>query len=258
MENKKGFIITIVILSFISLAAVGYIVYDKFIKNNDSEEEYVNVINDVSIDINKMYNVGDILNKFDKAFSTNDSKYLGYIYNTKILEVKDFDKNAAIFASIYSDLVRSNTEQTISNEIIKNKYEKIFGKTLQYKPSSLDLGENIKVEYDTTNKVYKYKASVTNNDHKSEYLARNIKTKLKDDLVIVTRKVFYVEYSGISAIIYTNSNKTTRVGTVKLKDGEVSLEEVTGKYGSKLNTYEITFKLGSSDEYNFYKIERTK
>ena len=258
MENKKGFIITIVILSFISVVAIGYIVYDKFIKNNNSEEEYVNVINDVSIDINKMYNVGDILNKFDKAFSTNDSKYLGYIYNTKILEVKDFDKNAAIFASMYSDLVRSNTEQTISNEIIKNKYEKIFGKTLQYKPSSLDLGENINVEYDATNKLYKYKASVTNNDHKSEYLARNIKTKLKDDLVIVTRKVFYVDYSGISAIIYTNSNKTTRVGTVKLKDGEVSLEEVTGKYGSKLNTYEITFKLGSSDEYNFYKIERTK
>lgn len=258
MENKKGFIITIVILSFISVVAIGYIVYDKFIKNNDSEEEYVNVINDVSIDINKMYNVGDILNKFDKAFSTNDSKYLGYIYNTKILEVKDFDKNAAIYASMYSDLVRSNTEQTISNEIIKNKYEKIFGKTLQYKPSSLDLGENINVEYDATNKLYKYKASVTNNDHKSEYLARNIKTKLKDDLVIVTRKVFYVDYSGISAIIYTNSNKTTRVGTVKLKDGEVSLEEVTGKYGSKLNTYEITFKLGSSDEYNFYKIERTK
>lgn len=258
MENKKGFIITIVILSLISVVAIGYIVYDKFIKNNNSEEEYVNVINDVSIDINKMYNVGDILNKFDKAFSTNDSKYLGYIYNTKILEVKDFDKNAAIFASMYSDLVRSNTEQTISNEIIKNKYEKIFGKTLQYKPSSLDLGENINVEYDATNKLYKYKASVTNNDHKSEYLARNIKTKLKDDLVIVTRKVFYVDYSGISAIIYTNSNKTTRVGTVKLKDGEVSLEEVTGKYGSKLNTYEITFKLGSSDEYNFYKIERTK
>ena len=258
MENKKGFIITIVILSLISVVAIGYIVYDKFIKNNDSEEEYVNVINDVSIDINKMYNVGDILNKFDKAFSTNDSKYLGYIYNTKILEVKDFDKNAAIFASMYSDLVRSNTEQTISNEIIKNKYEKIFGKTLQYKPSSLDLGENIKVEYDTTNKFYKYTASITDNSHKSEYLARNIKTKLKDDLVIVTRKVFYVDYSGISAVIYTNSNKTTRVGTVKLKDGEVSLEEVTGKYGSKLNTYEITFKLGSSDEYNFYKIERTK
>ena len=258
MENKKGLIITIVILVLISLASIGYIVYDKFLAKNDSEQEYITVINDVSIDVNKMYGVGEILNKFDKAFSTNDSKYLGYIYSTKIIEARDFDKNAAIFASIYSDLVRSNTEQTISNEIVKNKYEKIFGKSLQYKPSTLDLGENIKLEYDKTNKFYKYTASITNNDHKSEYLARNMKTKLKDDLIVVTRKVFYVEYSGNNANIYTNSSKDTKVGVVKLKNGEVSLEEVTGKFGSKLNTYEITFKLGSDDEYNFYKIERTK
>ena len=172
---------------------------------------------------------------------------------------KDFDKNVAIYASIYPSLVRSNTEQTISNEIVKNRYEKIFGKSLKYKPNNkLDFGENINITYDETNKVYKYTASITNNDHKSEYLARNMKTKLKDDLVVITRKVFYVEYSGISAIIFTDSSKTNRIGTVKLQDGEVSLEEVTGKYGSKLNTYEVTFKLGSKDEYNFYKIERTK
>ena len=49
MENKKGFIITIVILSLISLATVGYIVYDKFFAKDDSEQEYITVINDVSI-----------------------------------------------------------------------------------------------------------------------------------------------------------------------------------------------------------------
>ena len=259
MDNKEGLIITIVILVLISLVSIGYIVYDKFLAKNDSEEEYITVINDVSIDINKMYKVGEILSKFDKAFSTSDSKYLGYIYSTKIIEARDFDKEAAIYVSIYSDLVRSNTEQTISNEIVKNRYEKIFGKSLKYKPNNkLDFGENINITYDETNKVYKYTASITNNDHKSEYLARNMKTKLKDDLVVITRKVFYVEYSGISAIIFTDSSKTNRIGTVKLQDGEVSLEEVTGKYGSKLNTYEFTFKLGSNDEYNFYKIERTK
>lgn len=258
MENKKGLIITIIVLVFISLASVGYIVYDKFFANADEEKEYVTVINDASIDVNKLYKVGEILNKFDRTFGTNDSKYFGYIYNTKIINARDFDKDAAIYVSIYSDLVRSNTEQTISNEIVKNKYENIFGKAVEYKPKNLELGENIKVEYDTSNKVYKYTASITNNDNKNEYLARSIKTKLKDDLVIVTRKVFYVEYSGTTATIYKNSSKENRIGTVKLKDGEVSLEEVTGKYGSKLNTYEITFKLGSDDEYNFYKIERTK
>ena len=258
MENKKGPVIAIIILVLISLAAVGYIVYDKFILKQDEEREYITVINDISIDVNKLYNVGDILNRFDKAFSTSDSKYFGYIYKTKIIEARDFDKNAAIFVSLYPDFIRSNTEQIISNDRVKNRYESIFGKTLEYKPNSLDLGENIKVEYDTTNKSYKYTASITNNDHKSEYLARNMKTKLQDDLVIVTRKVFYVEYSEPYATIYTDSSKETKLGTVKLQNGEVSLAEVTGKYGSKISTYEITFKLGSSDEYNFYKIERTK
>ena len=258
MENKKGLIITIIILILLLLGSAGYIVYDKFFIKDEEEKEYINVIKDVSIDVNKIYKVGEILNKFDKAFSTNDSNYFGYIYSTPIIEVKDFDKNAAIYVSIYPELVRSNTEQTISNEIIKNKYENIFGKSLKYSPSGLELGDNIKVEYDSDNGIYKYTASITNNEHKNEYLARNMKTKLTDDLVIVTRKVFYVEYSNNNAIIYTNSSKKTKLGEVKLQNGEVSLQEVTGKYGSKINTYEVTFKLGSTDEYNFYKIERTK
>lgn len=258
MENKKGLIITIVILILISLGSIGYIVYDKFIKKVEEEKEYVTVINDVSIDVNKLYKVGDILSTFDKAFSINESKYFGYIYNVKKLEVRDFDKRAAIYTTIYPEIIKSNTEQTISNERIKNRYEKIFGKSLEYTPSSLDIGENIKIEYDETNNEYKYTASITNNDHKNEYLAKNIKTKLNDDLVVITRKIFYVEYSNTYTSIYTDSTKKTKLGTVKLQDGEVSLDEVIGKFGSKLNTYEITFKLGSDDEYNFYKIERTK
>lgn len=258
MENKKGLVIAIVMLSVMLIASIGFIVYDKFFANNNSDEEYVNVIDDVSIDVNKLYRVGEILDKFDKAFSTNDSKYFGYIYSTKVIEVRDFDKGAALYASIYSDLVRSNTEQTISNGIVKNRYEDIFGRALEYKSNNLELGDNIKVSYDAANEIYKYTASITNNDNKNGYLAKNIKTKLKDDLVVVTRKVFYVEYSSLNANIYTNASKTTKVGTVRLSNGEVSLDEVIGKYGSKLNTYDVTFKLGNTDEYNFYKIERTK
>lgn len=258
MENKKGPIIAIVVLVLISLASVGYIVYEKFIVNAEEEKEYTTIIDDKSININKIYRVGEILNTFDNAFKTSDTKYFGYMYKSKLLEVKDFDKNAAIYVSIYNDLIRSNTEQTISNDRVKSRYENIFGKTLEYKPSSIDLGDNIKVNYDEGNKVYKYTASITNNDHKSEYLARNIKTTLEDDLVIITRKVFFVEYSGNNAIIYTDSSKGTKLGEVKLKNGEIDLKEVTGKYSSKLSTYDITFKIGSDDEYNFHKIERTK
>ena len=258
MEENKKPIIIIIVLIVITLGLTGYIVYDHFFAKPQEEKQYTTVIDDVSIDINKLYEVGEILDTFDKAFGTSDTKYLGYIYNSKTIEVKDFDKNAALYASIYDKLIRSNTDQTIENSRIKNKYESIFGRLLEYKPNGLDLGNNIKITYDNTNKVYKYKASIINNDHKSEYLARNIKTTLKDDEVIVTRKIFYVEYSNTNAIIYTNSSKSNKVGEVTLKNGEVNLKEVTGKYGSRLNTYDVTFKLGDNDEYNFYKIERTK
>ena len=258
MENKKGFVITIIILILLLLGTSGYIVYDKFFTKVEEEKEYITVINDVSIDVNKLYKVGNILNAFDKTFAINDSKYFGYIYNVKILEARDFDKKIATYVSIYPEIIKSNTEQTISNAKIKNRYEYIFGKLLEYNPGSLDVGENIKIEYDETNKEYKYIAAITNNDHKNEYLAKNIKTKLKDDSVVITRKIVYAEYTDSKATIYTDSTKNTKLGIVKLQDGEVSLEEVIGKYGSKLNTYEITFKLGSDDEYNFYKIERTK
>lgn len=255
MDSNKPLIVVIVLLVLVSLGLGGYIAYEKlFITEN--KEECKTVIDDVSIDINKLYNIGDILNKLDNAFNTGD-KYLGYIYNSKIIDIKDFDKNAALYASIYSDLVRSNTENTISSERIKNRYEMIFGKAIEYNPTSIDLGDNINITYDDNEKLFKYRASIINNDHKDEYLVENTNTKLKEDLVVVTRKVFYVSYDNKKAIIYTNSSKQNKLGEVSLKNGEISTKEVVGKYGSKLNTYEFTFKLGDTDEYNLHKIERT-
>jgi len=255
--NKKPFIIIIILLILISLGLGGYIAYEKIFMKNTSEE-CKTVINDVSIDINKIYRVEDILNNLDGAFNKENNKYLGYIYNTKLIDSKDFDKNVALYASIYSDLIRSNTDNTISSSKVKNNYEKIFGKVLEYTPSDIDLGESIKIVYDESSKTYKYKASIINNDLNSEYLVKNTKTKLTEDLVIVTRKVFFVEYNGKNATIYTDSKKSTKLGEVSLKNDEVNVSEVVGKYGSKINTYDFTFKLGSDDEYNLYRIERTK
>ena len=254
--NKKPFIIVIILLILISLGLGGYIAYEKIFMKSTTEE-CKTVIDDVSIDINKIYRVEDILTRLDNAFNKENNKYLGYIYNVKVIDSKDFDKNVALYASIYSDLIRSNTDNIISSDRIKNRYEMIFGKALDYTPSDINL-DNINVTYDESTKSYKYKASIINNDHSEEYLVKNIKTKLTDDLIVITRKVFFVDYSGNNATIYSDSKKSTKLGTVSLKNDEVNIDEVVGKYGSKLNTYDFTFKLGSSDEYNLYRIERTK
>ena len=54
MENKK-FIVAIVILSILLLAALGFIGYDKFLKKDD--ETIKTVINDAEIDLNVFYKV---------------------------------------------------------------------------------------------------------------------------------------------------------------------------------------------------------
>ena len=79
MENKKPTIL-IVLLILIVLGLSGYIVYDKFFTKEEEEKQYITVINDVSIDVNKLYKVGETLNTFDKAFGTNDTTYFGYLY----------------------------------------------------------------------------------------------------------------------------------------------------------------------------------
>ena len=94
MENKKPTIL-IVLLILIVLGLSGYIVYDKFFTKEEEEKQYITVINDVSIDVNKLYKVGETLNTFDKAFGTNDTTYFGYLYKNKIIDVREFDKNAA-------------------------------------------------------------------------------------------------------------------------------------------------------------------
>ena len=257
MNNKTPLIIVIILLILVIFGLGGYIAYEKlFIKSE--AEECKTVIDDVSIDINKLYKIEDTLNNLDKSFNVNEGKFFGYIYNFKELNIKDFDKTAAIYTSIYSELIRSNEENSISSERVKNKYEKIFGKELNYIPSSINLDDKIVITYDDSNKIYKYKAATINNDHKDEYLVGNTKTKLSDDLVTITRKVFYVMYNDSFATIYTDASKGTRLGEVKLKTGEVNESEVIAKYGSKLNTYNFTFKLGTDDEYKLYRIERTK
>ena len=77
MENKK-IIITIVILVLIILGLSGFIYYDKFYKTEE-EKATITTIDNVDIDLNVMYQVGDILTKFDDTFNDNNSNYFSYI-----------------------------------------------------------------------------------------------------------------------------------------------------------------------------------
>ena len=257
MENKKT-IILIVFLVLIILGLGGYIAYD-FIKEKEEESNPITVIDKVSIDLNSLYQIGNTLNSFDNAFNNPNSKYFGYIYNSKKILAKNFDQGAALFSAMYNDLAASNTQQVLMGIQVKSKFEKIFGKNLKYASTSID-GGNYQITYNADNDTYSYVAPTNNNFYSTGYITKNIQTSLETDKIIVTRKIIYVEYDTNSskAILYKDSSKGNKLGELSLRNGELSLNEVIAKYGSRLNTFELTFNESNDNDYNFYQIEKIK
>ncbi len=258
MENKKGFIITIVILSIIIIGLSSFIVYDKKLFM-PKKEETKTVINDVSIDLNALYQIGNTLNYLDNAFNDPNSNYFGYLYRVKRLNVEKMDMGAAIYASIYNELIESNTLQAIPEKKVKSNFEKMFGTSLSYSSTEVNSGEYYKIVYDPINKNYNYIVPVKNNYPTAGYITKNIKTSLEDNTVVVKRKVFYVEYTldYNTAIIYKAADKQQKLGEINIANKELSSNEIISKYGSSLYTYEVTFEQKRED-YIFSKIEQVK
>ena len=261
MESKKPFVITIVILVLLVLGLGGYIVYDKILLTK-SKNQTKTVIDDVSIDLNSLYQIGETLNKLDLAFNSSDSTYFGYIYKTKKLRASNFDNGAALYATIRSDFVESNSIQYLIGGDVKSKFEKIFGKNLKYTASNVSAGGNYKIVYNTDSDTYAYIAPSAYEDYAPGYISYNTQTKLEEDKIIVSRKVFYVEYSGASgsseitkATIFKDSQKQKMLGTVNLRNNILSVTEVISKYASGMNQYDFTFVLNKGNEYNLDLIE---
>lgn len=261
MKENKKIIIGFGILILIIIVLLIYIIIDKKLSSEKIDQAEKTLIDDVKIDLNSLYQIGDTLNKFDSAFNDSNSKYFGYLYKSDSLLVKDFDKNAALYTTLYNDFIGSNIVQL--GATVKNKFAKIFGKQVSYKASSIDVGEHSKISYDEKLNQYSYSSTAINNVYSPGYIAHNISTSLEGENIFVTRKIFYVEYTnggaiGSNAIIYRDSSKNEKIGELKLRNNVLDEEEVIAKYSSKLKTYKYTFKQQKLDEYNFYSLEKIK
>ncbi len=268
MEEKKTPKVLIIFLILIILGLGGYIAVDKLILNKSKNDTTtVVVVDDVKLDLNAMYQISNTLTKFDKAFNDSSSKYFGYIYKIdKSLIASKFNKEAALFVSMYDDMIGTNTAQYLVGENVKKNYEKIFGKNLEYKPSNVNAGNEYNIVYNDTNGNYSYTAPTTSTVYKNGYYSQTIKTNVEEETINVTRRVFYVEYKNpngsndvTEAEIYANDSKSKLIGTVSLRNNVLSEKEVLAKYGSKVSEYTYTFKQNSStDDYCFYSIEKIK
>ncbi|MBQ6135038.1 MAG: hypothetical protein IJI60_01830 [Bacilli bacterium] len=266
MENKKGFIITILVLVFIICGLVGYIFYDVS-RQKKLQEEKETIINNVNIDLNAFYQITNTLNAFDKAFHNPKSSYVGYIYVSKKMRASKFDLGAAVYASMITEMDATNgTIQYVPETRVKYNFKNIFGENLSYKESVVDSGEVYKVAYNANVEPvrYDYICPGDFDAYSEKYIAVNTKTSLTLDSVLIERKVFFVQYVPndegklVKAVIYQKHDKQTKVGEVALKNGEISPSEVIAKYSSRLLKYQYVFKQEKKDRYTFYSIEPIK
>ena len=267
MEEKKTPIILIIVFLVIILGLSGYIVVDKLFLSKTEDAPTIVTIDDVNIDLNALYQIGNTLDEFDAAFNDPNSNYFGYLYKIdNRLMASKFDNGAALFAAMYKDMIGTSTAQYLIGGKVKNNFGKIFGKNLAYKPANVNAGKDYNIIYNAANGNFTYTAPAQKNVYGNEFVTTSIKTKLEEEMVTVTRRVFFVEYESsegstdiTEAKIYTNSDKKHYVGTVNLRNNYLNTDEVLAKYGSRLNKYNYIFKQNNdSADYCFYAIEKVR
>ncbi len=262
MENKK-YIVAIVILSVLLVAALGFIGFDLFLKKED--EAIKTKINDSEIDLNVFYQVRDTLNKLDNAFNDSTNKYFGYIYGKKNVMIEKLDPKVALYISVYNDIERTNVPQVIFGSKVKSNMQKMFGKYVEYKANDVDWDGEVKIPYDKDGDFYIHQLPAISSLKQPSYFSSEVSTVIGEDEIIVKRKSYYVEYETdeagtkrIKALIYTDKDKKKLVTTMNLKNGAINDKEVMAKHSSKLNTYVYTFKEYNNTEYVLYSIEKVK
>ena len=270
MEGKKGFVITIIVLVVIILAAGTYIAFD-IIQDKKQAEKKTSIVDENEIDLNAFYHVSYILDSFDKAFNNPKSNYLGYIYVSKRLKAEKFSMGAAIYASMIQDMTVSGppVPYNVPESKVKYNFNRIFGKNLTYKVDQVESGEVYKVAYYNREDPpvrYDYYAPIEENVYSEKYIAINYRTQIDDDnRIIVDRRIFYAVFIPAadgknyqSVTIYKDHNKDKKIATFELRNGYLNENEILSNAGSKLMKYRYIFVPGKGNNYNFYSIEVIK
>ena len=68
----------------------------------------------------------------------------------------------------------------------------------------------------------------------------------------------YSQFEPHFFITLSDYDKSKLIGSISLRNGIISEDEVMAKFSSSLKNYTYTFKVNSDGDYNFYSIEETR
>jgi len=264
MENKKGNII-IIILILLVLGLGSFIVYDKLIAKPEEKNEKLTKIDDIEINLNALYNVRDKMQLMDYTFDNSQSPYFGALNNIKKIEASKIDIGLALYLSLLPEMKENKILAYVPEEIIKNNFKKLFNDQLTYNVSVINANNFYAFDYNQSTGLYAYYTNLSFDRNLAKYISLNEKTEIKNDEIIVTQKKVFIEYTNISPKslatsinLYYDNSKAKNIGKLTLKNGIISEKELLSKFGSKMKTYQYTFKEKNETEYYLQKIETIK
>ena len=264
MENKKGNII-IIILILLVLGLGSFIVYDKIINKPKEKNEKLTKIDDIEINLNALYNVRDKMQLMDYTFDNSQSPYFGALNNIKKIEASKIDIGLALYLSLLPEMKENKILAYVPEEIIKNNFKKLFNDQLTYNVSVINANNFYAFDYNQSTGLYAYYTNLSFDRNLAKYISLNEKTEIKNDEIIITQKKVFIEYTNISPKslatsinLYYDNSKAKNIGKLTLKNGIISEKELLSKFGSKMKTYQYTFKEKNETEYYLQKIETIK
>ncbi len=259
MKDKRNCIIFILIIIIACL--LGIIIS----LNNKNKINKEKVVENIDFNIEGFYQIGEDLKLFDIAYDDSYSDYFGYLYSSDLIEAKDFDIKAALYLVLYKELNHDGEYTNISSLEVEKDFYKIFGNNLKYQPMSFEAGRVFKFNYNEESNSYEFNSPGVGGVYFPEIHLKNISSVATEDSVIISRKMFYLEYvsnnSGTDLTkvdIYKNIDKKEKIGTMTINEQGVDEEKIFKKYNDKLDIYNFTFTKSDDGNYYFNKVEREK
>ena len=203
-SSGKGFLIfLIIVLLLCCLGLGGYIVYTKFFVKEEVyiEEDTSKALEQVQIDGSSLLEIEDIINTFEYAYNDSESKYFGYIYNSKEITAIDYKPSDISAGTGYDILYDSNTNYYSYQRIGIGGY--FYPTYVSFNDSSVISNEKIEI---------------TKRVGYIEYTANHMNID-----------------------IYADSKKNDVVGAMSVTDGAFNPSELEGKFKSSLAKYKYTF-----------------
>lgn len=286
-KKRKGKIVLIVILILIVLGMSGYLVYDKFIKEEPKETEKkeeikkegpkVTSLDVTSVEVTSLYNNVDV---FGKLFDSED--YYAYLYRTDSLNAGDMPDDVISLAGLTNALKEcestcvtemndGGTKTSVPRTLVSNHVKKVFG-DIEYQDTSikrLDCGKK-SITYNGNTQAYENIAYGCGygGDTINKLETKIIKAEKTDKEINIYVKVAFESFvfedgndvstvgSNSYNLIYSDYMKQNQVAKIVDSD-ESAKTNLFNTYSDKLPTYKLTFTK-TEENYYFTKVKKTK